>query len=169
MTTVGEISQNAGSVAHRAGRPGFESSERVLMSSVACGRGSRSNMRVRATCLVVSSPVWWRLAGYPRDTRSMKLYHATSRASAERIKAEGFHGHVVFYGEHPATGGNWLSDNPKTESTLGLVLMSSEIPDDELADQPTRDRQLLEKQQTNDYDVDAAILNRHLESIQIES
>ena len=40
----------------------------------------------------------------PRDTRSMKLYHATSRAIAERIKAEGFVGHEVFYGEHPATG-----------------------------------------------------------------
>jgi hypothetical protein len=106
---------------------------------------------------------------YPRDTRSMKLYHATSRATAERIRAEGFHGHEVFYGEHPATGGNWLNDNPKTDSTLGLVLMSIDIPDDELANQPTPDQQLLESQQSNDYYVDAEILNRHLESIQIES
>jgi hypothetical protein len=99
----------------------------------------------------------------------MKLYYATSRATAERIKAEGFHGHVVFYGEHPATGGNWLSDNPKTDSTLGLVMMSIEIPDDELADQPTRDQQFLKSEQADDYYVDAEILNRHLESIQIES
>jgi hypothetical protein len=99
----------------------------------------------------------------------MKLYHATSRAMAERIKAEGFHGHEVLYGEHPATGGNWLKDNPETDSTLGLVLMSIEIPDDELADQPTQDQRLLESQRTNDYYVDAEILNRHLESIQIES
>jgi hypothetical protein len=47
--------------------------------------------------------------------------------------------------------------------------MSIEIPDDELADQPTQDQRLLESQRTNDYYVDAEILNRHLESIQIES
>ena len=69
---------------------------------------------------------------------------------------------------YPATGGNWLKDDPETDSTLGLVLISIEIPDDELTDQPTRDQGLLESQRTNDYYVDAEILNRHLESIQIE-
>ena len=105
---------------------------------------------------------------HPRDTRAMRLYHATSRAVAERIKAEGFHGHEVFYGEHPATGGTWLNDNAETDSTLGLVLMSIDIPDDELSNQPTPDQRLPQSQRANDYYVDAEILNRHLESIQIE-
>jgi hypothetical protein len=104
-----------------------------------------------------------------RDTRMMKLYHATSRVIAERIKLEGFHGHGVFYGEHPATGGNWLNDNPETVPTVGLVMVSIEIPDDQLADQPTQDQRLPDGQQSNDYYVDAEILNRHLDSIQIES
>src|SRR5207248_6135170 len=121
------------------------------------------------TCLVAPISRAVEARRYLRDTRSMKLYHATSRATAERIKAEGFHGHEVFYGEHPATGGNWLNDNPRTDSTLGLVLMSIDIPDDELANQPTPDQQVLESQQSNDYYVDAEILNRHLQSIQIES
>jgi hypothetical protein len=104
-----------------------------------------------------------------RDTGSMRLYHVTSRGVAERIKAEGFHGHEVLYGEHPATDGNWLNDNPKTESTLGLVLMSIDIPDDELANQPTPEQRLAQSQRTNDYYVDAEILNRHLDSIQVEA
>ncbi len=99
----------------------------------------------------------------------MRLYHATSRAVAERIMAEGFHGHEVLYGEHPATGGTWLNDNPETQSTLGLVLISIDIPDDELANQPTPEQRLPRSQRTNDYYVDAEILNRHLKSIQIES
>ena len=104
-----------------------------------------------------------------RDTRKMKLYHATSRAIAERIKVEGFVTHEVLYGEHPVTGGNWLRDNPETDPTVGLVMMSIEIPDDELADQPTPDQRLHDDQQSNDYYVEAEILNRHLDSIQIES
>ena len=104
-----------------------------------------------------------------RDTRIMKLYQATSRAIAERIKLEGFHGHGVFYREHPATGGNWLNDNPETDPTVGLVMMSIEIPDDELADQPTPDQRLHDGQRSNEYYVGAEILNRHLDSIQIES
>lgn len=99
----------------------------------------------------------------------MRLYHATSRAVAERIKAEGFHGHEVFYGKHPATGGTWLNDDPEADSTLGLVLMSIDIPDDELANQPTPNEHLPQSRRTDDYYVDAEILNRHLESIQIES
>jgi hypothetical protein len=96
------------------------------------------------------------------------LYRATSRAVADRIKAEGFRGHEVLCGEHPAIGGTWLKDNPETDSTLGLVLISIEIPDDELANQPTPDRSLARNHRINDYYVDAEILNRHLESIQIE-
>ena len=99
----------------------------------------------------------------------MKLYHATSRVIAERIRLEGFHGHGVFYGEHPTTGGNWLNDNPASYPTLGLVMMSIEIPDEALADQPTQDQWLHDGRKSNDYYVDAEILNRHLESIQIES
>ena len=103
------------------------------------------------------------------DTRSMKLYHVTSRVLAERIKADGFHGHETFYGQHPATGGNWLKNDSETESTLGLVLLSIEVPDDEVADQPTPDPRVLESDRTDDYFVDAEILNRHLDSVQIES
>ena len=99
----------------------------------------------------------------------MKLYHATSRVIAERIQLEGFHGHGVFYGEHPATGGNWLHDDPESCPTLGLVMMSIEVPDDELAHQPTRDQWLPDDRKRNDYYVDAELLNRHLESILIES
>jgi hypothetical protein len=99
----------------------------------------------------------------------MRLYRATSRAVAERITAEGFHGHEVFYGEHPANAGNWLNDNPETQSTLGLVMMSIDIPDNELANQPTAEQRLPRSRRTNEYYVDAEILNRHLESIQIES
>ena len=98
----------------------------------------------------------------------MKLYHVTSRSLADRIKAEGFHGHEVFDGRHPATEGNWLKNDPDTESTLGVVIMSIEIPDAELADQPRPDH-VPEGGQTDDYYVDAEILNRHLETIQIES
>ena len=103
-----------------------------------------------------------------RDTHMMKLYHATSRSIAERIKVEGFHTHEILHREHPATGGNWLNDNPETDPTVGLVMMSIEIPDDELADQPTQN-QRLEGQRSDDYYVEAEILNRHLDSIQIES
>ena len=103
------------------------------------------------------------------DTRLMKLYHATSRVVAERIKAEGFHTHEVLYGEHPTTGGNWLNDNPETDPTVGLVMMSIEVPDDELADQPTADQRLHDGQRSNEYYVGADILNRYLDSIQIES
>jgi hypothetical protein len=99
----------------------------------------------------------------------MRLYHATSRAVAERIQAEGFHGHEVMYGEHPATGGAWLNDDPETASTLGLVVMSIDIPEDELANQPTPDQRLPQRQGIKDYYVDAEILNRHLDSVQIES
>jgi hypothetical protein len=99
----------------------------------------------------------------------VKLYHVTSRALAERIKVEGFHGHGVFDGERPATGGNWLNDNPETYPTLGLVMMSIEIPDGELADQPTQYQRLPDGRQSNDYYVDAEILNEHLDSLQIES
>jgi hypothetical protein len=104
-----------------------------------------------------------------RDTRMMKLYHATSRAIAERIKVEGFVTHEVLYGEHPVTGGNWLRDNPETDPSVGLVMMSIEIPDDELADQPPEDQRLRDGQRSNEYYVGAEILNRHLDSIQIES
>jgi hypothetical protein len=99
----------------------------------------------------------------------VKLYHVTSRAVAERIVLEGFHGHGVLDGERPATGGNWLSDNPDTYPTLGLVMMSIEIPDRELADQPTSHMQLPDGRRGNDYYVDAEILNRHLDSIQIDA
>ena len=99
----------------------------------------------------------------------MKLYHATSRVIAERIQHEGFHGHGVFYGEHPATGGNWLNDNPESYPTLGLVMMSIEVPDEALADQPTQEQRLHDGRKSNDYYVDAQILNRYLDSIQIES
>ena len=99
----------------------------------------------------------------------MKLYHVTSRAVAERIEIDGFHGHGVFYGDHPATGGNWLNDNPEVDPTLGLVMMSIEVPDDELVDQPTRDQRSPDGRQSNDYYVDAAILNRHLDSVHIDA
>ena len=105
---------------------------------------------------------------HPRDTRDVKLYHATSRAIAERLKVEGFHDHGIFYGEHPATGGNWLEDEPDVHPTLGLVMISIEIPDAELADQPVPDQQLLNRKQGGDYYVDAGILNRHLDTLQIE-
>jgi hypothetical protein len=100
---------------------------------------------------------------------AVKLYHVTSRAVAERITREGFHGHGVLDGERPATGGNWLNDNPETYPTLGLVMMSIEIPDEELAEQPTHDIALPGGRQSNDYYVDAEILNRHLDSIQVEA
>jgi len=48
-------------------------------------------------------------------------------------------------------------------------MMSIEIPDDELADQPTEDQRLRDGQRSNEYYVGADILNRHLDSIQIES
>ena len=99
----------------------------------------------------------------------VKLYHVTSRALGERIKAEGFHGHGVLDGERPATGGNWLSDSPETDPDLGLVMMSIEIPADELADQPTQDQRFPDGRRSNDYYVDATILNRHLDSLQIEA
>lgn len=75
----------------------------------------------------------------------------------------------MFYGEHPATGANWLNDNPETHSTLGLVLMSIEIPDDELNNQPPLERRLPKSRRANDYYADAEIRNRHLQTIQIES
>jgi hypothetical protein len=106
--------------------------------------------------------------GHLRDTRMVKLYHATSRAIAERIKVEGFPTHEVLYREHPATGGNWLRDNPETDPTAGLVMMSIEIPDDELADQPLQDQPLRVGEGSDDCYVEAEILNRHLDSIQIE-
>jgi hypothetical protein len=99
----------------------------------------------------------------------MNLYHATSRAIAERIKVEGFYGHAVFSGERPATGGSWLKDNPGTDATLGLVMMSIAIPDDELVDQAIQAHPVLEGQRSKDYSVDAKTLNRYLKSIQIES
>jgi len=110
---------------------------------------------------------------FERDTLEprhdvMKLFHVTSRVLAERIKLEGFHGHGVLDGERPATGGNWLTDNPETYPTLGLVIMSIEIPADELANQPTQSQRLPDGQHGNDYYVDAKILNRHLDSLQIE-
>ena len=96
------------------------------------------------------------------------LYHVTSRALAERIKVEGFHGHGVLEGERPATGGNWLNDNPEAYSNFGLVVMSIDIPDDELVDQPTQVQPLHDGRVSNDYYVDAKILNQHLDSVRIE-
>jgi len=104
-----------------------------------------------------------------RRGRVVKLYHVTSRALGERIKLDGFHGHGVLDGDRPATGGNWLSDNPETCPTLGLVMMSIEIPDEELADQPPQYQRMPDGQQNNDYYVDATILNRHLDSLHIET
>jgi hypothetical protein len=104
-----------------------------------------------------------------RPDHVVKLYHVTSRALAERIKVEGFHGHGVFDGERPAIGGNWLNDHPEAYSNFGLVVMSIEIPDDELVDQPTQVQHLHDGRPSNDYYVDANILNQHLESVQIES
>jgi len=106
----------------------------------------------------------------PLDSGAVvKLYHVTSRALAEQIKLEGFHGHEVLDGERPATGGNWLTDNTETDPTLGLVMMSIEVPADELATQPTQNQRLPDGKHSTDYYVDAEILNRHLDSLQIES
>lgn len=104
-----------------------------------------------------------------RRRHAVKLYHVTSRALAERIKLEGFRGHGVLDGERPVTGGNWLNDNPEVCPTLGLVVMSIEVPDDELVDHASQDRRMHDGDRGNDHYVDAKILNRHLDSVQIDS
>ena len=47
-------------------------------------------------------------------------------------------------------------------------MMSIDIPDRELASQPTQDQRLHDGRHSKDYYVDADILNRHLDSIEIE-
>lgn len=55
------------------------------------------------------------------------------------------------------------------DPTVGPVMMSIEVPDDELADQPTEDQRLHDGRRSNEYYVGAEVLNRHLDSMQIEA